>query len=326
MQTRISLAEGAALHGLLEEATGDIIVRVDALGFIETASSTIALLGYDLAQLLFKPHLADLAQPDFAAELKAHIDQVLTGSSLESGTANWLEFPVRRNEPRDTGDSAPGQSSALSPGQVSGWYALSLRALTDEGGGVTGAIGLLRSVDRKRALEGEIHARSLVDPLTGLANRHAFCAALRSQLCSGSHGALAMLEIDRMRAVFMQYGQRTADEIVWGFAKFLEAMVNGEFGLAQWGSERFCVILAGLSPAASLRWTQDLLGTFASLTLTTSARAPRLSASAGLAPIAVSVDETLRQAEVALVMARARGGMQVVQSAAPFAQTARMAL
>ena len=47
MQTRISLAEGAALHGLLEEATGDIIVRVDALGFIETASSTIALLGYD---------------------------------------------------------------------------------------------------------------------------------------------------------------------------------------------------------------------------------------------------------------------------------------
>lgn len=320
MQTRISLAEGAALHGLLEEATGDIIVRVDALGFIETASSTIAGLGYDLAQLLLKPHLADLARREHAAELKAHIDQVLAGCPQESGAANWIEFPVLRTGAPSLEETAPF------PLQPTPWYALSLRALTDEAGAVTGAIGLLRSVDRKRALEGELHARSLVDPLTGLANRHAFCAALRCQISSGSQGALAMLEIDRMRAVFMQYGQRTADEIVWGFAKFLETMANGEFELAQWGSERFCVILAGLSPAASLRWTQDLLATFASLTLTTSARAPRLSASAGLAPIAGSVDETLRQAEVALVMARARGGMQVVESAAPFAETARMAL
>lgn len=320
MQTRISLAEGAALHGLLEEANGDIIVRVDSLGFIETASSNIGEMGYDLTQLLFKPHLADLALPDHSAELKAHVDLVLAGSDLESGSANWLEFPVRRVDPQDDGDAVQPAPPPTS------WYALSLRALCDDEGGVTGAIGLLRSVDRKRALEGEVHARSLVDPLTGLANRHAFCAALRRQLSCGSQGALAMFEIDRMRAVFMQYGQRTADEIVWGFARFLETMVAGEHDLAQLGSERFCVILAGLSHKASRRWTQDVLGTFASLTLTTSARAPRLSASAGLTPLRGSVDEILRQAEVAMVMARARGGMQVVESSTPFSEASRIAL
>ena len=316
MQTRMSLAEGAALHGLLEEATGDIVVRVDPQGFIETASSNIVEIGYDLSQLLLKPHLADLADCDLFADLKSHIDAVLSGKAEETATADWIEFPIGLALPCEAG----------MPARPAPWYALSLRALTDDDGAITGAMGLLRSVDRKRALEGEVHARALIDPLTGLANRHAFCAALRRQVASGAQGSLAMFEIDRMRAVFMQYGQRTADEIVWGFAKFLEAMVNEEYELAQLGSERFCVILAGMPAKKSRRWVEDVLKTFASLTLTTSARAPRLSASAGLTPVAVSVDETLRQAEVALVMARAKGGMQVVESAGPPAPSTRVAL
>ena len=316
MQTRMSLAEGAALHGLLEQATGDIIVRVDAQGFIETASSNIAEIGYDLSQLLLKPHLADLAEREHFLDLKSHIETVLSGKLEESADANWIEFSVGLKQP-----SEPGEPPKLAP-----WDALSLRALVDERGEVGGAIGLLRSVDRKRALEGEVHARALIDPLTGLANRHAFCASLRRQLAIDAQGSLAMFEIDRMRAVFMQYGQRTADEIIWGFAKFLEEMVNEEHELAQLGSERFCVILARVPPKASRRWVEDVLKTFASLTLSTSARAPKLSASAGLTPIACSVDETLRQAEVALVMARAKGGMQVVESAASGARSTRIAL
>lgn len=316
MQTRISLAEGAALHGLLEEATGDIVVRVDPQGFIETASSNIVEIGYDLSQLLLKPHLADLAEREYLRDLRSHITAILSGRGEDSATADWIEFPIGLAVPCE-----PGVPPRPAP-----WYAISLRALTDGEGTITGAIGLLRSVDRKRALEGEVHARALIDPLTGLANRHAFCAALRRQVASGAQGSLAMIEIDRMRAVFMQYGQRTADEIVWGFAKFLEAMVNEDYELAQLGSERFCVILAGVPSKKSRRWVEDVLKTFASLTLTTSARAPRLSASAGLTPIAVSVDETLRQAEVALVMARAKGGMQVVQCPAPIVPSTRIAL
>ncbi len=311
----MSLAEGVALHGLLEEVTSDIVVRVDRQGFIETASSNMADIGYDLSQLLLKPHIVDLADPEHARALRGHVAGVLSGRADDSGPADWLEFPI-------------GQAPRAEDWGLSGanpWYALSLRALTDDEGSISGAMGLLRSVDRKRALEGEIHARALMDPLTGLANRHAFCADLRRHLSAGTQGTLALFEIDRLRAVFMQYGQRTSDEIVWGFAKFLETMVGDEYTLAQFDGERFCVILDGLVAKAARHWAQEVLMTFASLTLSNSARSPRLSANAGLAPIDVSVDSTLRQAELALVMARARGGMQLAECAGP-AGTFRLAL
>jgi len=316
MQTRMSLAEGAALHGILEEATGDIIVRIDGQGFIETASSNIAEIGYDLSQLLLKPHLADLADPAHTGVLKDRVDLVLSGKAIENPSVDWLEFPIDHKQTDDSHEFSPH----------SAWYALSLRALTDDDGAVSGAMGLLRSIERKRALEGEVHSRALVDPLTGLANRHAFCAVLRRQLASGSEGAIAIFEIDRMRAVFMQYGQRTADEIIWGFAKFLETMTGEEYDLAQFDGERFCVILSSLSRKLSRAWAEDVLDTFANLTLTTSSRSPRLSASAGLATIEGSVDATLRQAELALVMARARGGMQVAECVTPGQGMTRIAL
>ena len=316
MHTCISMAEGVALHGLLEEATGDIIVRVDQQGFIETASSNIAAIGYDLSQLLLKPHLADLAGSEYMSDLKNQIDAVLSGQADPSGPVDWFEFPLGSLE-----HGRPCEA-ALQPA----WYALSLRALRQEDGSVCGAIGLLRSIDHKRTLEGEVQSRALIDPLTGLANRYVFCASLRRQLASGGGGTMAMFEIDRMRAVFMQYGQRTADEIIWGFAKFLETMVGDEHELAQFEGERFCVVLAGLSPKTSRLWAQEVLATFANLTLSTSARSPRLSASAGLAAIEGGVDSTLRQAELALVMARARGGMQVAECITPGQASARVAL
>ncbi|MEM6858919.1 MAG: GGDEF domain-containing protein [Pseudomonadota bacterium] len=287
----------------MEDSTGDIVVRIDPGGFIETASANLSEIGYDLSQWLLKPHLTDLAQRDHASLLKDHIALVLSGSVDEGGTVDWLEFPVSQPVIKDPQSHRPSNT----------WYALSLRAIGDENGEVAGALGLLRSVERLRALEGEIYSRALIDPLTGLANRHAFFATLRRQLASGQVGAMALFEVDRMRAVFMQYGQRTADEIIWGFAKFLETMVQDDYELAQFDGERFCVILPGLSHRASRKWAQNVLQTFASLTLTTSSRGPRLSASAGLAPIENNVDWTLRQAELALVLARAGGGMQVAE-------------
>jgi diguanylate cyclase (GGDEF)-like protein len=325
MYMGLSKADGVALRGLLEMATDDIVVRIDPSGFIEAASPNIARLGHDLSQLLFKPHLADLAHPHHAPDLKKRIESVLSGAPDDNGLVEWYEFRAGGEGASDDGaavgdgpdEGGPDESGRM---QVERWLALSLRALVPGEGDVQGAMGLLRSIDHKRALEGEAHARAHVDPLTGLANRHAFCAALDRHLAAGSDGVLAMFEIDRMRAVFMQYGQRTGDEIVWGFARFLETMVNEQFELAQFAGERFCIILKGLSPRASRRWAEEVLKTFASLALTTSSRIPRLGASAGLAPIERSVDATLREAELALVMARARGGMRVVQSGVPGAR------
>jgi len=316
MQMGFSVAEGTALHGLIEETTGDIVIRLDTRGFIDTASANISSIGYDLSQLLLKPHVTDLADAHYTDALGAYTARVLRPTDRTDALADWLEFPLRMT----------GSQKDCELTQQPSWFAISLRPITDDYGEPAGALGLLRSVEKLRALEGEIYSRALIDPLTGLSNRHAFCAALRRQLASGQGGAMALFEVDRMRAVFMQYGQRTADEIIWGFAKFLEAMAYSDHDLAQFDAERFCVMLPGFSSDAAGEWAEDVLSTFGSLALTSSVRAPRLTASAGLSTIECSVDWILRQAELALVMARARGGMQVAHSSRIPASASRAAL
>jgi diguanylate cyclase (GGDEF)-like protein len=312
MQMQMSLAEGAALHGLLEQTTGDIVFRTDHKGFIEAASSNITEIGYDLSQWLFKPHLSDLADREYTVSLTTHADQVLAQSAEESGIADWLEFPMSV-----PAEGATGATSAMGEGKFrKKWFALSLRAIKDDAGSITGGLGLLRSVERMKTLEGEVYSRALIDPLTGLSNRQVFSSALHRQISSGEGGMVSLFEIDRLRAVFMQHGQQTVDEVLWGFAKFLEAMTMEGSELAQIGGERFCVLLPGVDSKATRHWAEDVLQTFASLALAPSARSPRLSASAGLACVRETVDLTLREAELALVMARARGGMQVAETPA----------
>jgi diguanylate cyclase (GGDEF)-like protein len=181
----------------------------------------------------------------------------------------------------------------------------------DPDGMPDGALCLMRSVQRLRLLEGELYNRAVTDPLTGLANRQAFCASLRRHLASGGGQMAAVFAVDGMRALLLRYGQRTADEVLWGFAKFLETMALPEHELAQLDGERFGVLLPAMNLRAAREWAEDVVQTFSTLTAPASAKAPQLSASAGLARVECTVDWTLREAELGLVLARAGGGKQV---------------
>ena len=297
MQMGLSAAEGMVLHGLLEEAAGDIVVKLDRQGFIIHASANFAELGFDLSTLLLLPHVVDLAQRDHGEALSGYAHDVLSGRA----TGGWFEFPATTCKASDICTHTDCRR----------WYALSLCPNHDDQEVPCGAIGLLRSVQHRRSLEGELHASALTDPLTGLANRHAFCASLRRRIVKGGSNAVAIFAVDGMRALYMQYGQRTADEIQWGFAKFLDSMILPGHELAQLDGERFVVIMPGISMKAAGAWISDVLETFAWLTKDASSRSPRLSASAGVAKVERTVDSTLRQAELSLVMARAGGGMRV---------------
>ncbi|MEQ8409931.1 MAG: diguanylate cyclase [Erythrobacter sp.] len=302
-------AEGRSLHGLLEEAAGDIVLKLDSKGFIVLASANAADLGFDPSELLLMPHICELAGPEHVQSLDEFSARILGGQAGGSS----LEFPVGLC--RET-DDCPSADRRAFGGQLR-WYRLTLRPLHDESGAIRGAIGLMRSVQHLRALESELHTRATTDPLTGLANRHAFASTLaRSIDCpgharDGKPAMLAVFAIDRMRAIFMQYGQDTLDEFLWGFARFLETMVRPGDSLGQLDAERFGVILPETSLREAQEWAEDLLRTFGALALPSSARMPHVAASAGLARVEHSVDRTLRQAELGLVIARAAGGMQV---------------
>ena len=295
MKMQFSHAEGRVLHGLIEDASGDIVVRLDASGFIIHASDNASELGMDLSTLLLMPHIADLADPEHASGVGQFVSRVLEGEAQQG----WIEFPLHRSMEDQAAEESPP------------WYAFSMRLVDEEAGAAKGALGLLRCVKERHALEGEINARALTDPLTGLANRHAFFGQLRRSISMEEEQAMAVLAVDRLRAIFMQYGQRTADEIQWGFAKFLETMAAPGQELAQLDGERFAVLLPGMSIKQARAWAEEVLQIFAGLAVTSSKSTPELTASAGLAKVEVTVDWTMRQAELGLVMARAGGGMQI---------------
>ncbi|MHA7820289.1 MAG: GGDEF domain-containing protein [Erythrobacter sp.] len=291
--------EGRVLHGLIEDSCDDIVVRLDASGFIIHASVNAGELGIDPSALLLLPHIADLAEPEYASELDDHVRRVLAGEA----PGGWIEFPLRVDETEDAEDAGP-------PVGCRRWYAFSLRLIDHDDGVPQGALGLLRPVQNKHASGSEWSSHAAHDPHTGLANRHAFCGALARGIERCENRSVAIFAVDRMRAIFMQYGQATADEIRWGFARFLETMTGPDQELALIDEERFGVLLPDMELRAAREWASDVLQTFAGLTTPSCSRAPELTASAGLARVEISVDWTLRQAELGLVMARAGGGMQ----------------
>lgn len=297
MKIGLSEVEGHVLHGLLEEASGDIVIRLDTRGFIIHASANIAELGLDTTAALLLPHITDLAEREHAAFVGENVARVLGGCT----PSGWIEFPVVSWAERDTSRAA----------DCPRWYALNLMPMRDAQGTPDGALCLMRSVQQVRSLEGELHARAVTDPLTGLSNRPAFCASLRRHLARGGGQMVAVFAVDAMRALLLRYGQRTADEVLWGFAKFLETMALPGNELAQLDGERFAVLLPEMTAQTARNWAKDVVTTFAGLTAPASAKAPQLTASAGLARVECTVDWTLREAELGLVLARAGGGGQV---------------
>ncbi|WP_157696448.1 GGDEF domain-containing protein [Porphyrobacter sp. CACIAM 03H1] len=273
------------------------MIRLDRQGFIIHASANISELGIDCSAALLLPHITDLAERDHAPFLGEHVAATLAGR----GQTGWIEFPVIACPEHDTCRETGCQR----------WYALSLKPMLDEAGTPDGALCLMRSIQQLRSLEGELHARAITDPLTGLANRQAFCASLRRHLAHGGGQMIAVFAVDGMRALLMRYGQRTADEVVWGFAKFLETMALPGHELAQLDGERFAVLLPEMTSRGAREWAEDVVATFAGLAAPASAKAPQLTASAGLARVECTVDWTLREAELGLVLARAGGGRQV---------------
>lgn len=301
MKFGLSDVEGRVLHGLLDETSSDIVIRLDRHGFILHASTNMADLGFDFSAALLLPHITDLAERDHASFLSEHVAAGLTGQAH----GGWVEFPVITCADRDTCREADCQR----------WYALSLRPVLDDSGAVEGALCLMRSVQQLRSLEGELHARTVTDPLTGLANRQAFCASLRRHLAGGGGQMITVLAVDGMRALLLRYGQRTADEVLWGFARFLETMALPGHEIAQLDGERFGVLLPDMKSRHAREWVEDVVQTFSALAAPASAKAPQLTASAGLARVECTVDWTLREAELGLVLARAGGGRQVAMAA-----------
>jgi diguanylate cyclase len=123
--------------------------------------------------------------------------------------------------------------------------------------------------DRTRLLEGElqksaeqvtelsgqlddVRKESLTDPLTGIANRKAFDAAMESAmlaLAEGDSVSLMMCDIDHFKKFNDTWGHQTGDQVLRLVASCLSDNVKGRDTAARYGGEEFAVLLRGAALA-----------------------------------------------------------------------------
>ncbi|MEM1051067.1 MAG: GGDEF domain-containing protein [Pseudomonadota bacterium] len=296
MNTHFYKVNYCATGGAIDASGSDIHVELDQAGFVVHTSHNAVQLGIDPQSLLLMPHVADLAVLDHQSKVTQYFQQVIAGDTVQQPVV----FPLHQVDPLDADNPCDDQH----------WYSLKLRRIDSEAETSAAAIGTLQPVQQKHSSPRQYPIGAINDPFTGLADRRCFVSSLVSSIATHEIVSVAVFAIDGMRAIFMQYGQGTADEIRWGFARFLEAMAEPHHSLAQIDEERFGIILPDMRPKQAREWASEVLNIFAGLAMPATGREPELRASAGITGAELNAEWTIRQAELGLVMARSGGGMQ----------------
>lgn len=294
MGIEFTLHERSALYGLLADNSNDIIFKSDRRGFILTASPAIERLGYRLPALLIGPHIRDLVLPQFADAIETAHRAALAGQ----GDSRWVEFPA----------------AAECNGRH--WFEIQMRGLHDAAGQPYGVLCIMRSISERKSLEERLFAAELTDPLTRLTNRVAFVSMLEYMVSGEAGGCLALFDLDHFMTLNMRYGQSAGDEMLCAFADLLRSLARREDIISRLGGQRFGLLLPGLSPEIATELCQPIVETLAELGRFALAHGFSVTTSAGIAPIGHSLDRTIKRAEVALFLAKAKGRSRVECSGA----------
>jgi diguanylate cyclase (GGDEF)-like protein/PAS domain S-box-containing protein len=179
----------------------------------------------------------------------------------------------------------------------------------------SGAVIAFRDITERKAFEDELHHHAFYDSLTGLANRRLLVERLdqalrRSALDRKTH-ALVFVDVDRFKGINDSLGHVTGDEFLVGISARMKATVRGGDLLARFGGDEFVVLLedvAGVDEAV-----------IAARRICVAVEQPMIlpdgyemvaTVSLGIALTAPgkSADDVLRDADVAMYEAKAKGG------------------
>jgi diguanylate cyclase (GGDEF)-like protein len=124
-------------------------------------------------------------------------------------------------------------------------------------------VGLTLTIQflKRRLVEAEREQRTMAhqDPLTGLANRRAFDAALDAALGGGpARFALLLIDVDAFKQINDRYGHTTGDRVLRELAAHASAEVRAGDCLARIGGDELALVAPGAGRDAALRLADDL--------------------------------------------------------------------
>ena len=176
-----------------------------------------------------------------------------------------------------------------------------------------------RDIERRKALEAQLSYQAFHDPLTGLANRRGFMDAVATALATGAPTAALFLDLDDFKNVNDNLGHDAGDAVLAAVGHRIIATIRPVDLACRLGGDEFAVLLpdmAGLDAAQAV--AGRLLDALA-LPIDIQGAPVQAAASVGVtwrpAGAPMSTDELLRQSDVAMYHAKARGKHQAASYA-----------
>jgi diguanylate cyclase (GGDEF)-like protein len=171
----------------------------------------------------------------------------------------------------------------------------------------------IRDVTTRDRLERELSHRALHDALTGLPNRVLFHDRVREAVAQagerGGEVAVLLVDLDDFTMVNDTSGHATGDELLFAAGQRVVAALGDSHTVARVGGDEFAAVVEGVAdPAAAEQVAADVLAALGKPFRLGGATVSG-SASVGLATTAEasSVDQLLRQADLALRLAKGAG-------------------
>jgi len=270
-------AIGASRQGVFEiDLANDVAVL---------SKEAAALLGMDAMRLPHELWTARIHRDD-----RPVYEQAVREFGARSGLAFRIEFRVRAEDGRFP------------------WCELRATMKGPDGRPAERCVGLLADVTTRKEAEAEMLDRTLRDPLTGLGNRVALMEELESLGGKLGDVVLAMLDIDRFKAIHASLGDAGGDTILTLVAKRLSDRYYGFAQVFRIGGDGFALVLR--TPAEPPEEIGAALVKLCGAAHEFEGRSVFAPVSAGLAAGGEAHDplDLIKNAELALVQAKRQGG------------------
>jgi len=201
--------------------------------------------------------------------------------------------------------------------------ALSLRALTDAAGVVTGAVGWLSDVSDRAQLHRELEVRASVDKLTSCLNREASLELVEQMTASpkapGEGNALIFIDLDRFKSVNDRFGHGAGDRLLAAAGDRLRGTARKGDAVGRVGGDEFIVICPRVGSSAQAVKIAERIAAATTATVDVGTGVAELRTSVGVAWTTEAIDANafLAQADSAMYESKRTGREGVTLFAPP---------
>jgi diguanylate cyclase (GGDEF)-like protein len=168
---------------------------------------------------------------------------------------------------------------------------------------------LEQSLTQLRELEQRLKHLAFHDPLTGLGNRSLFAQHVETAIAGGVPCAVLFIDLDDFKTVNDTLGHAAGDQLLIVVGERITACLRPEDHAARLGGDEFAVLLEGVLDIEDAQLVASRITDALRQPMTLAGQDVRVGASIGIAPAVdvTSSDELLRNADLAMYMAKAQG-------------------